>query len=49
MLGGWWGLEWLAKVRVQNRGRVQVKPKNQLGRAVLAEMKQNHHFEHLNN
>jgi len=37
MLGGWWGLEWQAKVRVQkNEGRAQVKPKkNQLGRAVL--------------
>jgi len=30
------GVEWQAKVRVQNEGRAQVKPKNQLGRAVLA-------------
>jgi len=44
---GWF--EWLAKVRIQNRGRVQVKPKNQLGRAAQAEMKQNQHFVHLNN
>jgi len=30
------GMEWRAKVRVQNGGREQVKPKNQPGRAVLA-------------
>jgi len=30
VLGGLWGMEWRTKVRVQNEGRVQVKPINQL-------------------
>jgi len=33
-LGGWWRMKWRAKVRVQNGDKVQVKPKNQLGRAM---------------
>ena len=36
MLGGWWGMEWQEKFRVQNEVTARVKPKNQLGRAVLA-------------
>ena len=35
-LGGWWGMDWREKDAVQNCGRVQVKPKNQPGGAVLA-------------
>ena len=35
-LGGWWGMEWLAKVKVQNGGSASAKLKNQLGRAALA-------------
>ena len=36
MLGGWQGMEFQAKVKVQKRGWVQLKPKYQPGRAVLA-------------
>ena len=39
-LGRRWGMEWRAKVRVQNGGRARV---NKPRRAVLAEMKQNLH------
>ena len=35
-LGGQWGMEWRAKIIIQNGSRAQVKPKNQPGRAVLA-------------
>jgi len=35
-MGGQWEMEWQAKVRAQNGGRAQVKPKNQPERAVLA-------------
>ena len=35
-IGGRCSMEQWAKVRVQNGGRAQVKPKNQPGKAVLA-------------
>jgi len=35
-LGRWRGIDWWEKVMVQNCGRALVKPKNQLGGAVLA-------------
>jgi len=28
VVGGWWGMEWWAKVGEQNGGRAHVKPKN---------------------
>ena len=41
-LGGQWRVEWRAKIIVQNGGKERVKPKNQPGRVVMAEMKQIH-------
>ena len=44
MLGGWSGVEWQAKVKIQNGGRTQVKPHWKIcSGSLMAEMKQNQH------